>query len=1482
MEDSSSAQAGSGFSSSGSRLSDLAAALWQLEACLLCSPETRRLTSARRSQLIDDVVRAWRVMQTGRQAGGALDREELLIRGSVTALVLHLQALKRCEYRSVLFGSQWLSPVLTRPLVKCGNGRNDVDRRSQAAEVGDEKAACCLSHLNGEITEKDKSPPISSGACPPAASRECASSEREELREDAAMTDNAPSLEVLRRELENACEDFVFSSSSHNELQSGCGNSAEEDHKERSGDRTASHSVSGVSAETETLLQSLRLRGVLLASVAACQLFMQVNWTGPPIRPFRPSEVRAVELEQEGKEKFPDHPAYRIHLHHSHLSSDPLPSAAGNGSACSRTGEGAGVLPAEYRSSLSGKVAACCCPFCGRCGRGPVNTSAHDSAPRHGKEGVAVRCYCEVQLEQICVLGPPDMPNMSKESGTSTRPTGASDSNPLPKAEGIVTGCSAHQGEATAFTSTGKQPTGLLKIQDEARDFFSVDGEEVYELVRGLPYLWAACVLSAWLRKQSSHFPCRQDDRVDHALTGRKSKDFPVCSCPIASNRPLPVLTVFLWEARLAYVSQRVLRGPSAAVCPAPSLLRRSVDEYTEALKQISLLPPGFSPFKGQLESRHLLKAVGVESSETGSQAACSLLRGLGSQPCSALPGVAATPRCTSFLVFPSETESCLSTASPENARADGDTLWVPHASWLASSQKALLLLELALHLALYGRLDEGYVDVLSKLGVPVCFACRAAEVHFAFTGAEGIRRKYQQRSLAQLVVAVTRTGDSPPIGSTVQSESNRDKIEEELHLTNHSKPNGCSPATQRNEALAAGPSPTAGKSADVQHGATGVTATTKGEPEESVAADLAEAEAKRRDWKLQDVHPDADVLERPKLTEEDVEAAERPLDTMEQALLLAEGIRILGSNPAKDELAMEQLNAVATRCLVLPENADKTPGVTSGSAADGHDFGDPQGDDFMMKSKDWLLYSAALWLRCKAEYHRGKTVERACLQLSALIDQFNDREPSASRRLPFAFDVDYPSWWEGKRELAFRMMRMGCTLTAYESFKDLMMWEDAAECLYAADRRADAEELLVDRLKVHETPPLWCTLGDLRKDAECYKKAWILSKQRYARAQRSLGHLYFKQNELDKAAESYAKSLEINPMNRGCWFTLGCCLMRLGKWEESAQAFGRVVALEPDDGDAWGNLAAVHSQREAWTVARICIGEAVKHRRESWRMWDNYVKIAVRLRDVRAVNEGLRHYVSLNMKAQIPVWVYGFLEHVVLTEAPQTSAASDDTLGKVDSSTSQSTSLKESPVQTELRTAPNAIAKAEDEGNAAVSNRSAENERQKAADVTARALLLSTLRTLEFLSQHVTDQPELWRVLSRLQEETAAYMEACDTRFKQFRALQAIISRAEEGRQGVGPLTGKSLELQKEEIDALRHALALLKKAEGTGAKDNEEIRRRLINLHMTASSLALTIEKQDTYELRLQQPQLKDQRRQILEIADEASARANAREGA
>lgn len=71
---------------------------------------------------------------------------------------------------------------------------------------------------------------------------------------------------------------------------------------------------------------------------------------------------------------------------------------------------------------------------------------------------------------------------------------------------------------------------------------------------------------------------------------------------------------------------------------------------------------------------------------------------------------------------------------------------------------------------------------------------------------------------------------------------------------------------------------------------------------------------------------------------------------------------------------------------------------------------------------------------------------------------------------------------------------------------------------------------------------------------------------------------------------------------------------MRLGHYSEALQSFGRVVSLTDDNGEAWANLAAIHSHLGQWKEAMISISEAVKKSRENWRVWDNYIKIAVKV----------------------------------------------------------------------------------------------------------------------------------------------------------------------------------------------------------------------------------------------------------------------------
>ncbi len=54
----------------------------------------------------------------------------------------------------------------------------------------------------------------------------------------------------------------------------------------------------------------------------------------------------------------------------------------------------------------------------------------------------------------------------------------------------------------------------------------------------------------------------------------------------------------------------------------------------------------------------------------------------------------------------------------------------------------------------------------------------------------------------------------------------------------------------------------------------------------------------------------------------------------------------------------------------------------------------------------NWLVHTMALLLKSRLESDKGRTVERAALQLQALVDQYGDTSPeaAASLRLQYFF----------------------------------------------------------------------------------------------------------------------------------------------------------------------------------------------------------------------------------------------------------------------------------------------------------------------------------------------------------------------------------------------------------------------------------------------------------------------------------------------
>jgi tetratricopeptide (TPR) repeat protein len=324
------------------------------------------------------------------------------------------------------------------------------------------------------------------------------------------------------------------------------------------------------------------------------------------------------------------------------------------------------------------------------------------------------------------------------------------------------------------------------------------------------------------------------------------------------------------------------------------------------------------------------------------------------------------------------------------------------------------------------------------------------------------------------------------------------------------------------------------------------------------------------------------------------IDANNQPiLNPVDSAILLALASAITNTAP-ENGLTREETNPYATRVL---------------------DGG----------SSNWQIYTQALLVRSRVEGYRSRTVERAVLQMQALVDQViadtatsdeaaqnESGEPStflprpeqsesapAADRLEHIWILNFSTRWSLEAELAKRWVDLGGLRTALEIYERLRMWAEAALCYAATEREGKAKKLIRRQLYQAtgpddndeneqfegpecsplpaDAPRLFCILGDINKDEKMYERAWEVSGERYARAQRSLARHYLTLTppELENAETAYKKSLHINRLNHGAWFALGCVQLELQKWEDATDTFTRTVQLDDTDGQAWSNLAA-------------------------------------------------------------------------------------------------------------------------------------------------------------------------------------------------------------------------------------------------------------------------------------------------------------------
>ncbi|EIN11027.1 TPR-like protein [Punctularia strigosozonata HHB-11173 SS5] len=354
-------------------------------------------------------------------------------------------------------------------------------------------------------------------------------------------------------------------------------------------------------------------------------------------------------------------------------------------------------------------------------------------------------------------------------------------------------------------------------------------------------------------------------------------------------------------------------------------------------------------------------------------------------------------------------------------------------------------------------------------------------------------------------------------------------------------------------------------------------------------------------------------------------------LDPLDQCILLSLCLNVRNTSPAHG-LTQEQMAPYVARVISHPRN--------------------------------WSVHTMALLLRSRLESGRTRLVERSVLQLQALVDQMPTTDAPLSERLLYFHDIPLPSKWELERELATRFLELGVVRSALEIFERLEMWEEVVKCWQAMERHDKAIKIVRDLLEGRKAEAdvvlarskegtsgtkrqamdsareakLWCILGDLEPDRaeEHYMKAWTVSGETSGRAMRSLGGYHFARARFAEAVSCLKRAVKINPLLSRSWFVLGCACVRLEDWEGAREAFTRCVSIDDEDSESWNNLASVYlrmgeiGKKKAHVsvpfankqLAFRALQQGVKRSYDNWRMWNNYMIVAV---DVGELSEACR-----------------------------------------------------------------------------------------------------------------------------------------------------------------------------------------------------------------------------------------------------------------
>ncbi|KAA0032517.1 tetratricopeptide repeat protein 27-like protein [Cucumis melo var. makuwa] len=251
--------------------------------------------------------------------------------------------------------------------------------------------------------------------------------------------------------------------------------------------------------------------------------------------------------------------------------------------------------------------------------------------------------------------------------------------------------------------------------------------------------------------------------------------------------------------------------------------------------------------------------------------------------------------------------------------------------------------------------------------------------------------------------------------------------------------------------------------------------------------------------------------------------------------------------------------------------------------------------------------------LRVRWESSRSRTKERALVMMEKLVEGYYDCYPGVVQRMYFCCGVYVPTFPALRKEYGELLVSCGLIGEAVKIFEELELWDNLIFCYRLLEKKAAAVDLIKSRLsQMPNDPKLWCSLGDVTNNDACYEKALEVSNNRSARAKRSLARSAYSRGDYETSKTLWESAMALNSMYPDGWFALGAAALKARDIDKALDGFTRAVQLDPENGEAWNNIACLHMIKKRNKEAFIAFKEALKFKRNSWQLWENYSHVAL------------------------------------------------------------------------------------------------------------------------------------------------------------------------------------------------------------------------------------------------------------------------------